>query len=179
MHAREILPRAVVPGTREVGGLSVAASAEWHWGDEGGGLHTHARTHTRTHTHTHTHTLAPPPPRPHPHRTALHAWYAPPTPAPSPRPPASGIFAGSHDQAVCHAAAATLPDGSSLALLMRARVLQGRPKGEDKAADKAKFSLAPVVGRLSECLGQEVKLVDDCIGEPVEKAVAGMSNGQV
>jgi hypothetical protein len=33
---------------------------------------------------------------------------------------------------------------------------QGRPKGEDKAADKKKFSLAPVVGRLSECLGKEV-----------------------
>lgn len=33
---------------------------------------------------------------------------------------------------------------------------QGRPKGEDKAADKAKFSLAPVVGRLGECLGQSV-----------------------
>uniref|UniRef100_A0A7R9V137 Phosphoglycerate kinase n=1 Tax=Chlamydomonas euryale TaxID=1486919 RepID=A0A7R9V137_9CHLO len=55
----------------------------------------------------------------------------------------------------------------------------GRPKGEDKAADKAKFSLAPVVDRLSECLGQKVSLVDDCVGEPVEKAVAAMSNGQV
>ncbi|KAG1662126.1 hypothetical protein FOA52_012988 [Chlamydomonas sp. UWO 241] len=55
----------------------------------------------------------------------------------------------------------------------------GRPKGEDKAADKAKFSLAPVVGRLSECLGHPVKLVDDCIGEPVAKAVAAMKNGEI
>lgn len=55
----------------------------------------------------------------------------------------------------------------------------GRPKGEDKAADKAKFSLAPVVGRLSECLGQKVTLVDDCIGPKVEEAVKAMSNGQL
>eukprot|EP00798_Chlamydomonas_sp_ICE-L_P003023 gene3023-13047_t len=55
----------------------------------------------------------------------------------------------------------------------------GRPKCEDKAADKAKFSLAPVLGRLSELLGQEVKLVDDCIGAPVEEAVKAMSNGQL
>jgi len=55
----------------------------------------------------------------------------------------------------------------------------GRPKGEDKAADKAKFSLAPVVGRLSELLGAPVTLVDDCIGAPVEEAVSKMSNGEL
>jgi phosphoglycerate kinase len=33
---------------------------------------------------------------------------------------------------------------------------QGRPKGEDKAEDKKKFSLQPVLGRLSECLGKPV-----------------------
>lgn len=34
---------------------------------------------------------------------------------------------------------------------------QGRPKGEDKAEDKKKYSLKPVVGRLSQLLGQEVR----------------------
>jgi len=55
----------------------------------------------------------------------------------------------------------------------------GRPKGEDKEADKKKFSLAPVVGRLSECLGSPVTLVDDCIGPKVEEAVKAMPNGSL
>lgn len=55
----------------------------------------------------------------------------------------------------------------------------GRPKGEDKAEDKKKFSLQPTVGRLSECLGKPVKLIDDCIGPKVEEAVKAMKNGEV
>jgi 3-phosphoglycerate kinase len=34
---------------------------------------------------------------------------------------------------------------------------QGRPKGEDKAEDKKKYSLQPVLGRLSEALGKPVR----------------------
>jgi len=55
----------------------------------------------------------------------------------------------------------------------------GRPKGENKEEDKKKYSLKPVVGRLSECLGAPVTLVDDCIGPTVESAVKSMKNGQL
>jgi phosphoglycerate kinase len=54
----------------------------------------------------------------------------------------------------------------------------GRPKGNGPE-DKAKFSLAPVVPRLSELLSTDVTLVSDCVGPAVSDAVAKMSNGQV
>uniref|UniRef100_A0A7S0RH22 Phosphoglycerate kinase n=1 Tax=Chlamydomonas leiostraca TaxID=1034604 RepID=A0A7S0RH22_9CHLO len=55
----------------------------------------------------------------------------------------------------------------------------GRPKGENKEEDKKKYSLTPVVSRLSQLIGQDVKLVDDCVGPSVESAVKAMKNGQV
>lgn len=55
----------------------------------------------------------------------------------------------------------------------------GRPKGENKEEDKKKYSLAPVVPRLSQLLGKPVKLVEDCIGAPVENAVKAMKNGEI
>ncbi|KAJ9532529.1 hypothetical protein QJQ45_010602 [Haematococcus lacustris] len=62
----------------------------------------------------------------------------------------------------------------------------GRPKGENKEEDKKKYSLKPVVARLSELLGKpallcdlQVTLVDDCIGPQVESAVAALHNGDV
>lgn len=51
----------------------------------------------------------------------------------------------------------------------------GRPKGERNE----KFSLAPVAARLSELLGQEVTLLNDCIGAEVEAAVNALEEGQV
>lgn len=51
----------------------------------------------------------------------------------------------------------------------------GRPKGKREAS----MSLAPVSVRLSELLGKKVGFVEDCIGEKVEKAVAGMAQGDV
>jgi phosphoglycerate kinase len=51
----------------------------------------------------------------------------------------------------------------------------GRPKGKREAT----MSLKPVAVKLSELLGKPVTFVDDCIGEKVEKAVAGMKNGDV
>jgi phosphoglycerate kinase len=51
----------------------------------------------------------------------------------------------------------------------------GRPKGKREAT----MSLAPVAVKLSELLGQPVGFVADCIGEPVEKAVAAMKDGEV
>ncbi|XQQ06071.1 MAG: phosphoglycerate kinase [Leptolyngbya sp. IPPAS B-1204] len=51
----------------------------------------------------------------------------------------------------------------------------GRPKG--KVVDSMR--LTPVANRLSELLGQPVIKTDDCIGDQVASAVAGMQNGQV
>ena len=51
----------------------------------------------------------------------------------------------------------------------------GRPKG--KVVDSLR--LDPVAARLSQLLEVEVIKLDDCIGEQVEQAVAGMKPGQV
>lgn len=51
----------------------------------------------------------------------------------------------------------------------------GRPKG--KVVDSMR--LTPVANRLSELLGQPVTKTNDCIGDEVASAVAGMQNGQV
>jgi phosphoglycerate kinase len=51
----------------------------------------------------------------------------------------------------------------------------GRPKG--KVVDSMR--LTPVAERLSELLGQPVIKCDDCIGDSVAAAIAGMQNGQV
>ena len=53
----------------------------------------------------------------------------------------------------------------------------GRPKGDP--SDKAKFTLEPAAQRLSELLGQDVILADDCIGDGVRKAVADLPEGKV
>lgn len=50
----------------------------------------------------------------------------------------------------------------------------GRPKGEFKM----KYSLAPVAERLSELLGQEVKLAKDVIGEDAKKLASELKCGQ-
>ncbi len=51
----------------------------------------------------------------------------------------------------------------------------GRPKGEFNM----KYSLAPVAVRLSQLLGQEVKMCKDVIGEDAEKTVASLKEGEV
>jgi phosphoglycerate kinase len=51
----------------------------------------------------------------------------------------------------------------------------GRPKGKREAT----MSLRPVAEKLQELLGQPVTFVEDCIGEAVEKAVAGLKDGDV
>ncbi|XP_071725770.1 phosphoglycerate kinase, cytosolic-like isoform X1 [Rutidosis leptorrhynchoides] len=50
----------------------------------------------------------------------------------------------------------------------------GRPKGVTP-----KYSLKPLVPRLSEVLGVEVKMADDCVGPDVEKLVAEIPEGGV
>ena len=51
----------------------------------------------------------------------------------------------------------------------------GRPKG----APEEKYSLAPVVGRMSELLGQPVAFATDTVGESAQAVVAGLADGDV
>lgn len=51
----------------------------------------------------------------------------------------------------------------------------GRPKGKRNEA----FSLAPCARRLSDLLGREVVFAPDCIGDEVERLVAGQKPGAV
>ncbi len=51
----------------------------------------------------------------------------------------------------------------------------GRPKGEVVP----EFSLAPVAARLSELLGQEVKMAKDVVGESAQALAADLKNGEV
>ncbi|WP_024655727.1 phosphoglycerate kinase [Borrelia hispanica] len=51
----------------------------------------------------------------------------------------------------------------------------GRPKGEKNL----RYSLMPIARRLSELLGQDVKMLSDCIGDEVVAAVSCMQNGDV
>ena len=64
-----------------------------------------------------------------------------------------------------------LEQGASLTLLSHL----GRPKGERKP----EFSLAPVAARLSELLGKEVKMAEDCIGEAVVAQSEALAGGEV
>ncbi|MBR8828852.1 MAG: phosphoglycerate kinase [Gomphosphaeria aponina SAG 52.96 = DSM 107014] len=51
----------------------------------------------------------------------------------------------------------------------------GRPDGQVKE----NLRLTPVAVRLSELLGQEVKMCDDCIGDSVAATISKLENGQV
>ena len=51
----------------------------------------------------------------------------------------------------------------------------GRPKGEFKP----EFSLKPVAVRLSELLGQEVKMAEDVVGESAKSLAASLKDGEV
>jgi phosphoglycerate kinase len=51
----------------------------------------------------------------------------------------------------------------------------GRPKGEPAP----EFSLRPVATVLSTLIGQNVVFADDCIGQPVEEALANLPNGGI
>ena len=51
----------------------------------------------------------------------------------------------------------------------------GRPKGKREAT----LSLRPVSVKLQELLGRPVAFATDCIGEPAEKAVAALKDGDL
>jgi phosphoglycerate kinase len=64
-----------------------------------------------------------------------------------------------------------LNDGGSVILITHL----GRPKGEVKD----EFSLKHILAEVSAVLGQEVKFVDECIGEKAEKAAAELKPGEI
>ena len=73
---------------------------------------------------------------------------------------------------------ATLPTLNYLlehnaALILACHV--GRPKGQRVP----ELSVKPIVKRLSELLGKEVKYAEDCVGEAAEKAAADLKPGEV
>ena len=63
-----------------------------------------------------------------------------------------------------------LEDGGAVILMSHL----GRPKGKEE-----KYSLKHVVNAVSEEIGVQVKFVEDCIGESVEKAAKDLKNGEV
>jgi len=63
-----------------------------------------------------------------------------------------------------------LEDGGSCVLMSHL----GRPKGVTP-----EFSLSHIVKTVSEIIGVQVKFIDDCIGEKVEKAVTELEPGEV
>ncbi|MDR3600322.1 MAG: phosphoglycerate kinase [Desulfosporosinus sp.] len=60
-----------------------------------------------------------------------------------------------------------------------ARVILASHLGRPKGKVNLKYSLAPVVKRLSELLGQDVQLAGDCVGDVVMAAVSKLQDGQV
>lgn len=64
-----------------------------------------------------------------------------------------------------------LAQGASVILMSH----MGRPNGQVVA----KYSLAPVVARLAELLGQPVQFASDCVGEAVEQQAAALKAGEV
>ncbi|MCL4169791.1 UNVERIFIED_CONTAM: hypothetical protein GTU68_017603, partial [Idotea baltica] len=64
-----------------------------------------------------------------------------------------------------------LEDGGSAILMSHL----GRPKGKSNPD----FSLRHIVDKVSEIIGVQVKFVEDCVGESVEKAVAELKSGEV
>jgi phosphoglycerate kinase len=67
------------------------------------------------------------------------------------------------------------------AIKARAKVILashlGRPKG--KPEDREKLTLEPAAVRLSELLGEDVILADDCVGDGVRKLAKELKEGQV
>jgi phosphoglycerate kinase len=51
----------------------------------------------------------------------------------------------------------------------------GRPKGKPEP----KYSLRPIVSRLSELLGRDVRFASDCVGPDAQRMADGLKNGEV
>ena len=63
-----------------------------------------------------------------------------------------------------------LEDGGAVVLMSHL----GRPKGVEE-----KYSLKHIVDKVSEVIGVDVKFVNDCVGEKVEKAASELKMGEV
>jgi phosphoglycerate kinase len=74
--------------------------------------------------------------------------------------------------------AASLPT-IDLLLAADARVVLASHLGRPKGKPRPEFSLAPVAARVASLLGRPVSFADDCIGEPAERAAAGLAPGAV
>ena len=74
--------------------------------------------------------------------------------------------------------AASLPT-IDLLLAAEARVVLASHLGRPKGKPRPEFSLATVAGRVASLLGRPVSFAEDCIGEPAERAVAGLAPGAV
>ena len=72
--------------------------------------------------------------------------------------------------ASCRRCATYASGGGKLILLSHF----GRPKGRDEVN-----SLRPLAQSVSEHLGRPVGFAEDCIGEPAQKAIAAMQNGDI
>ncbi|HEX7451126.1 MAG TPA: phosphoglycerate kinase [Polyangiaceae bacterium] len=65
------------------------------------------------------------------------------------------------------------------AITAGARVILGSHLGRPKGKHDAAFSLEPAALRLSELLGQDVFLPDDCIGDAAKKVISDLRPGQL
>lgn len=61
----------------------------------------------------------------------------------------------------------------------RAKVILCSHLGQPKKGYQKDLSLAPAAKRLSEIIQRPVKFIEDCVGPPVEAAVAGLKEGEV
>ena len=57
--------------------------------------------------------------------------------------------------------------------------VDSRLRGNDNNDGNNKYSLKPVAKRLEELLNREVKFVDDCIGDKVERSVSKIKAGEI
>ena len=68
---------------------------------------------------------------------------------------------------------------AAIETLLQAPPHRQRQQGRPKDGPEDKFRLTPCGARLSELLSCSVSKVDDCVGDVVKDAVAGMDNGSV
>jgi phosphoglycerate kinase len=51
--------------------------------------------------------------------------------------------------------------------------------GRPKSGPEAEFSLRQIVPAVKAVMGKEIRFADDCVGEPAEKSIAGMNDGDI
>ncbi len=51
--------------------------------------------------------------------------------------------------------------------------------GRPKSGPEAEFSLRQIVPAVKAVMGKEIRFAEDCVGEPAEKSIAGMNDGDI